>query len=108
MKRSTKERGPAEDIVLRLFVSGTSQRAARAIEAVQSLCKEYLDNCVQLEVIDVLEHPDRAETERILATPTLIRHSPGPPRRLIGDLSEVNLTIQLLGLTDWVQATANE
>lgn len=103
MNRSKREREPAQAVVLRLFISGSSQRAARAIEAVECLSKDYLGNCVQLEVIDVLEKPDRAETERILATPTLIRQSPGPPRRLIGDLTEASRILQLLGLTERIQ-----
>ena len=103
MNRSKRESEPAKAVVLRLFISGSSQRAARAIEAVESLRKDYLGNCVQLEVIDVLENPDRAERERILATPTLIRQSPGPPRRLVGDLTEASRILQLLGLTDRAQ-----
>ncbi len=113
MKRSKREDtrigpGAAEEVMLRLFVTGSSQRAARAIDAVQSICKEYLGNCVQIEIIDVLEQPDRAESERILATPTLIRQSPGPPRRVIGDLTDASRIIQLLGLKARIQPGENE
>jgi circadian clock protein KaiB len=51
------------------------------------MCKEELEGCYQLEVIDILEHPQLAEDERILATPTLIKQLPPPLRRVIGDLS---------------------
>lgn len=91
------------DVVLRLFVTGSSQRSLRAIEAVQGICKDFLGNGVRVEVIDVLEKPDLAETEKILATPTLIRQIPGPPRRLVGDLGEPARVIQLLGLQDQVR-----
>jgi len=40
------------------------------------------------EIPDVLEHPQRAEDDRILATPTLIKQLPPPLRRVIGDLSD--------------------
>jgi circadian clock protein KaiB len=95
--------GIAAGLVLRLFVTGDSQRSIRAVEAVQSLCKELLPNAVQLEIIDVLEQPDLAETDKILATPTLIRRTPAPPRRLVGDLCEAERVIQLLGLRDYIR-----
>ena len=50
----------------------------------------------ELEIIDVLEHPQVAEDERILATPTLIKQLPPPLRRVIGDLSDTEKV--LLGL----------
>ena len=108
MKRSKERAAVAGDVALRLFVTGTSQRSARAIEAVQSMCQEYFVNGVHLDIIDVLEDPDQAESERIVATPTLIRQSPGPARRLIGDLVDSAHMIQLLGLKDQVQAKEKE
>jgi circadian clock protein KaiB len=92
----------APDLVLRLFVTGNSQRSLRAIEAVQGLCNEFLTGA-RVEIIDVLESPDRAESEKILATPTLIRQIPGPPRRLVGDLGEPHRVIQLLGLREHIR-----
>ena len=88
----------APEVLLRLFVTGTSQRSLRAIEGVQGMCKEILGNGVRLEVIDVIERPEEAEREKILATPTLIRQLPAPPRRLVGDMAEAERLIQLLGL----------
>jgi circadian clock protein KaiB len=95
--------GTPAGLVLRLFVTGDSQRSIRAIEAVHSLCQELLSNTVQLEIIDVLEQPEFAESDKILATPTLIRRMPAPPRRLVGDLCEAERVIQLLGLKDYVR-----
>jgi circadian clock protein KaiB len=90
----------SKDVLLRLFVTGSSQRSLRAIEAVQGMCKELLLDSVRVEIVDVLKQPDEAETDKILATPTLIRQIPGPPRRLVGDLCEPARVIELLGLQD--------
>lgn len=90
----------ADQVLLRLFVTGSSQRSLRAIDAVQRLCREHLNSGVRVEIVDVLTQPDEAETERILATPTLIRQVPGPPRRLVGDLGQPARVIELLGLQD--------
>ena len=82
--------------ILKLYVTGQSPRAQRAIANLRRLCKEELDGCYEIEIIDVLEHPELAETDRILATPTLIKQLPPPLRRVIGDLS--NRDKVLLGL----------
>ena len=91
---------PVEEVVLRLFVTGSSQRSLRAIEAVQGMCREFLNTSVRVEIVDVLKQPDQAENEKILATPTLIRQIPGPPRRLVGDMGVASRVIELLGLQD--------
>ena len=82
--------------LLKLYITGRSPRAERAIANLQRLCKEELEGCYELEIIDVLEHPQLAENDRILATPTLIKQLPPPLRRVIGDLS--NRDKVLLGL----------
>jgi circadian clock protein KaiB len=89
-----------DNVLLRLFVTGSSQRSLRAIEAVRGICKEFLDDRVEVEIVDVIMQPDEAESEKILATPTLIRQIPGPCRRLVGDLGEAMRVIELLGLQD--------
>ncbi len=73
--------------VLTLFVTGRSVRSERAVANLRSLCEGLGDSC-ELTVIDVLERPQMAEDERILATPTVIRRRPLPLRRVIGDLAD--------------------
>ena len=73
--------------LLRLYITGNSVNSQRAIANLLKLCKEELANQYQVEIIDVLEEPDRAEDEKILVTPTLIKQLPPPLQRIIGDLS---------------------
>ena len=77
-------------------MTGRTPRAERAIANLRRLCEEELEGCYQLEIIDILEHPQLAEDERILATPTLVKQLPPPLRRVIGDLSSRDKV--LLGL----------
>lgn len=79
-----------------LYVTGTSPRAKIAIANLQHICEQELKGQYELEIVDVLEHPQRAEDEKILATPTLIKALPPPLRRVIGDLSDKEKV--LLGL----------
>lgn len=67
-----------------------------AIENLRRICEQDLEGRYELEIIDVLEFPQIAEDENILATPTLIRELPLPLRRVIGDLSDRDKV--LLGL----------
>lgn len=89
--------------VLTLYVTGNSPRTRVAIDNLNRICSQELDGRYELEIIDVLENPQRAEDERILATPTLIKQLPPPLRRVIGDLSDKEKV--LLGLE--VRPTTN-
>jgi circadian clock protein KaiB len=82
--------------VLTLYVTGTSPRTKVAIDNLNRICAQELSGRCELEIVDVLEHPQRAEDERILATPTLIKQQPLPLRRVVGDLSDKRKV--LLGL----------
>jgi circadian clock protein KaiB len=84
---------------LRLYVTGRTPRAEHAIANLRRICEEELRGQYELQIIDVLEHPQLAEDEKILATPTLIKRLPPPLRRVIGDLSDRDKV--LLGLNVW-------
>lgn len=82
---------------LRLYIIGNNSLSQRAIANLEQLCAQpQFDSTYEVRVIDLLEHPQLAEEEKILATPVLIRHFPEPMRRIIGDLS--NTTDVLVGL----------
>jgi len=89
---------------LKLYVTGQTARSQRAITNLKRLCDEELRGEYALEVIDVLERPQLAEDEKILATPTVVKELPPPIRRIIGDLSDSDMV--LLGLD--LQALSKE
>ncbi len=81
--------------VLTLYVAGHTQRSQHAIANLQHICEEmFPDTSYELNIIDVLEHPDLAERKKILATPTLIKELPPPALRIIGDLSQTQQVIE--------------
>lgn len=84
------------EYVLKLYVTGDTPRARRAIENLRHICEDELGGQYQMVVIDVLTRPQLAEDEKIMATPTLVKQLPPPLRRIIGDLS--NKDKVLLGL----------
>jgi circadian clock protein KaiB len=73
--------------VLRLYVSGSTPRSARAITSIKKICEENLKDEYDLEVIDIFREKTN-DNDNIIAVPTLIKSLPLPLRRLIGDLSD--------------------
>lgn len=87
---------PAERWDLRLYVAGQSAKSVAAFANLQRLCEEHLSGRYSIEVIDLLEHPQLAAGEEIVAIPTLVRKLPEPIRKIVGDLS--NTERALVGL----------
>jgi circadian clock protein KaiB len=89
----------AEHYVLRLYVTGSTKRSARAIETTRQICDTYLKGRHELVVVDLYEHPEAAGREQIIASPTLVRLLPDPLRRIIGDLSDRQRVLASLGIS---------
>ena len=79
-------RARRDEMDLTLFVMGLGGRSYDAKLAAKKICDEIHRAC-KLEVVDIAEQPDLAEEYKIIGTPTLIRISPRPIRRLVGDLT---------------------
>ena len=89
---------PAEEYFLRLYVAGTSGRSRQAILRARELCAVELNGHCKLEVIDIYQDPIRARDGQIFATPTLVKDSPRPVRRLIGTPAKSSRLFVGLGL----------
>ncbi len=72
---------------LRLYVAGQTPRAIAALDNLKRICEEHLAGKYTIEVIDLLQNPQLAPGDQILAVPTLVRKLPEPVRKIIGDLS---------------------
>jgi circadian clock protein KaiB len=81
---------------LRLYVNGSSMSSELALKKLKEIISQEFETVIQLEVIDIKEHPQLAEEDKILAVPTLVRKLPKPVRKILGDLS--NKEKVLLGL----------
>lgn len=91
---------PGEEIIdLRLYVAGQTPKSMTAVANLKKICEEHLAGRYRIEVIDLMENPQLARSDQILAIPTLVRRLPEPIRKIIGDLSNqervlVGLNIQ--------------
>jgi len=92
----------------RLYVAGRNRLSEAAISNLQSICENDLGGEYEMEVIDVLERPQLAEDERILATPTVVKNLPLPLRSVVGDLSDRERVIVGLDIQHVVIKHASE
>jgi circadian clock protein KaiB len=88
------------DYSFRLYVTGDTTLSREAETNLRALCKGRLDGRYEIEIVDVLERPDVAEEEQIIATPTVVRLAPPPRLRVIGDLSDRERATDAFGLPD--------
>ena len=75
---------------LRLYVAGQTPRSIAAFANLKRLCEEHLAGRYNIEVIDLLKHPQLAAGDQILAIPTLVRKLPQPIRKIVGDLRDTD------------------
>ena len=86
----------ADRIVLRLYIAGETPKSQVALANLREICETHLADRHENEVNDLLERPELARTDEIIAIPTLVRKLPAPILKVIGDLSDVHRV--LLGL----------
>jgi circadian clock protein KaiB len=96
-------RQPQQTWHLRLYVRGESPLTRAAIDSVRGICEAYAADNHELEIIDLDEEPERASDEQVIALPTLVRLSPEPVRRLVGDLSDPERVVVALNMRTAVE-----
>ncbi len=84
---------------LRLYVAGQTPKSIMAFANLKKLCEEYMHGQYEIEIIDLIQHPELAQQDKILAIPTLVRRLPPPIRQIIGDLSDKEKVLIGLDIT---------
>jgi circadian clock protein KaiB len=95
-QRATANQAVPQKYDLRLYVAGQTPRSLQALTNLKRICEEHLAGNYRVEIIDLLQKPQLAAGDQILAIPTLVRTIPKPARKIIGDLS--NTERVLIGL----------
>lgn len=96
MRNQEDEIAAGEKWELRLYVAGQTPKSVKAFANLKKICEEHVPGQYRIEVIDLMEKPQLAEGDQILAIPTLVRKLPEPVKKIIGDLS--NTERVLVGL----------
>ena len=82
------EPGANEVWQLRLYVAGQTPRSVAAFANLKRICEDHLAGRYEIEVVDLVKHPQLAAGDQILAIPTLVRKLPQPLRKIVGDLRD--------------------
>ena len=85
-------------VILRLYIVEGAPNSVQAIANLEAICKEHLKNGYKLEIVDILEHPQRAMAEGVLVTPSLAKLSPLPTANIVGNLSNKAKVLLALGI----------
>lgn len=85
--------------MLCLYVLGASTISIEAINNLKKFCEQYLAGVYELTVVDVYQQPERAAAEHVVAVPMLVKQSPHPLRRLMGNLSNTTRMLHVLGVS---------
>jgi circadian clock protein KaiB len=78
----------SEVLKLRLYVAGNAPNSLRAAANTKAICAEHFAAAYELEIVDLLQDPQRALSDGVIVTPTLLKLSPGPIQKLIGTLND--------------------
>jgi circadian clock protein KaiB len=88
----------SEILLLRLYIAAETPNSTRAMANLKIICREFCGDRCQVEVVDILKEPLRTLGEGVLVTPTLIKLSPPPVQKIVGDLSKISIVAQALGV----------
>jgi circadian clock protein KaiB len=72
---------------LRLYVAGQTPKSIEAFANLKKIAETHLEGQYRIEVIDLMENPELAKGDQILALPTLVRKLPEPIKKIIGTLA---------------------
>ncbi len=101
-KSSAKKQQPKNSrsdlFILRLYIAGQTPNSVVAIANLKKICEEKLQGKYRIEVVDLLEKPQLAKGDQIIAIPTLVRRLPPPVKKIIGNLSKTESVIVGLDL----------
>ena len=93
-----------KEYLFKLYITGQSANSTQAIASLRRTLERRIAGRYVIELVDVVTQPQAAEDEGILATPTLVKERPGPPRRVIGSLSDSEKFLRWLDLSPVAEA----
>lgn len=89
--------------VFRLYIADETIASEQAVLNLRILCEDHVAGRYEVETVDILRQPLRAMSEGVLITPTLVRLTPLPVRKIVGDLSDTRAVLKTLGFSDRAQ-----
>ena len=82
----------------RLYFAHDLETSAQALRNLKAMCRTHLPGRHEIEIVNVYQESKRMLAEGILMTPTLVRLTPAPPKKIVGTLARTDLVLQVLGI----------
>jgi len=101
--RNAPDTPAATAVVMVLYIAEGGPNSVQAVANLDAICKEHLHDNFRLEIIDVLEYPQRALADGIIVTPSLTKVSPSPSAKIVGNLSDRSSVLRALGIAGKIQ-----
>jgi circadian clock protein KaiB len=81
----------------RLYVAGEAPNSTLALQNLRAICQDRYGDDYQIDIIDVLLSPERAWAAGVIVTPMVVRDCPVPTVQIIGNLSNKDQALSVLG-----------
>lgn len=82
--------------MLKLYIFGQSQKSINALANLRKISENNLQGKYTVEICDLEIYPEKANQDKILAIPTLVKISPPPVVKIVGDLSNIEQVLCVL------------
>jgi circadian clock protein KaiB len=80
----------------KLYVTKSNPKSNQYINDLQRILTKFLSHNYHLKIVNVLEQPDEDDQDNICMTPTLVKISPSPMRKIVGDISRLDMVMDRL------------
>lgn len=87
-------------VVMVLYITENGPNSLQAVANLEAICKDHMQDNFRLEIVDVLECPERALADGVVVTPSLTKLSPSPGAKIVGNLSDKRAVLRALGITE--------
>lgn len=82
--------------VLRLFISQNNVNTKKTLESIHKILEKNLNQPYTLKIVDITKNPEIAESDRISATPALVRVYPKPVKKIVGELDNLQQVLKII------------
>lgn len=89
---------PASHYLIRLYVAGSNLNSLRAISSLEKFRTDYLQDRVELEVVDLYQQPHLAKADDVVAVPCLVKMKPLPKSMYVGCMDDCRHVLVRLGI----------
>jgi circadian clock protein KaiB len=82
--------------ILRLYISQDNVNLKKTLDSIHKILEQGLTQPYTLKIIDITKNPEQAESDRVFATPALVRVYPEPIKTIVGELDDLQRVLKII------------